>query len=149
MSAAPLSMNTVNTLKELTGHDKIPADVKYKDHIYFHNHAKIICATNHPIKLSEYDEALIERFIVIPFKYSIPANERDPHLLEKIKLEMDSIAKSHFTIIRSLSRIIITSPVHMILILSSIKEVLTTESILTILLNFYVKIMSSIKTTIS
>lgn len=93
MPSNTLSGKTVNVLKAITGNDKVSSDVKYKDHIYFVNHAKIICATNHPIRMSECDEALIERLVVIPFKNSIPANERDPYLLEKIKLEMDSIAK--------------------------------------------------------
>lgn len=64
--------------------------------------AKFICATNHPFRISERDEALEERLIAIPFNYSIPKEEQDPNLIWQLWNERDAIVSIALSYYRQL-----------------------------------------------
>ena len=59
----------------------------------FRNLAKIVFATNHAIRLNYRDSAFFERMIVVPFMYSVPLQDRDPDLLEKLLDEKNGIVQ--------------------------------------------------------
>jgi len=46
---------------------------------------------NHKPSLSNVDEAIRRRFLLVPFTVQIPASERDPRLAEKLKAEWPAI----------------------------------------------------------
>ena len=91
MPSNVLGSKPISKLKQFSGNDRVSADVKYKNRAKFTSHAKLICATNHPFKISEQDEALDERLVAIPFNYSIPKEKQDPHLIHQLWDERDAI----------------------------------------------------------
>lgn len=78
-------------LKRLTGGDPVSADIKYHPRIKFRNSATFIFATNHAIGTQSSDNALIRRLICIPFYRTIPFEEQDFTLAEKLQLERDAV----------------------------------------------------------
>lgn len=102
MPSKVLGSNPVSMLKQLSGNDTVTADVKYKGRAKFTSQAKFICATNHPFRISEYDEALEERLVAIPFNYSIPKEERNPNLIFSLWQERDTIASIALSYYRQL-----------------------------------------------
>lgn len=88
-----LRPNAVSVLKELSGNDMITADVKYSDRISFRCKAKLLLTTNHPIYTKYADNALLNRLVVVPFKYAVPEENMDQDILEKIRPEMNAIAR--------------------------------------------------------
>jgi putative DNA primase/helicase len=78
-------------LQELTGGDDITARYMRQDFFTFRPRFKLIIAGNHKPSLSSIDEAIRRRFHLIPFTVTIPENERDPKLPEKLKAEWPGI----------------------------------------------------------
>ena len=62
-----------------------------KDFFEFAPKFKLIIAGNHKPSLNTVDEAMRRRFNLIPFTVTIPPNERDPELTEKLKAEWPGI----------------------------------------------------------
>lgn len=89
--ASPLTSKTVATFKSITGGDPITADVKYCPHVTFHNRAKFILGTNHPLLIQGEDPAFYARAVAIPFKHSIPLEAQDHALLEHLNEERAAI----------------------------------------------------------
>ncbi len=87
-----LDTKSVSKLKQFTGNDYICADVKNQAHIQFYCRAKFVLATNHPFLIKEKDDAFIQRVVPIPFCYSVPKEQQDPFILEKLKAERNAIA---------------------------------------------------------
>ena len=84
--------NEVSLIKKYTGHDEIPNNRKYiqtKD--VFVAAFKMLFATNHKLVLKSADDAFLKRLIFIPFLYSVPEDEQDPNLLDKLKEERSAI----------------------------------------------------------
>jgi len=91
LPSTPLKPDTTATFKSVTGGDPITADVKYCPHITFFNRAKFILGTNHALLTQDDDPAFFDRVVAIPFKYGIPHDRRNPHLLDALASERASI----------------------------------------------------------
>jgi putative DNA primase/helicase len=80
-------------IKALTGGDKISARFMRQDFFEFTPQFKLIIAGNHRPGLRSVDEAIRRRFHLVPFSVTIPAEERDPRLREKLKAEWPGILR--------------------------------------------------------
>jgi putative DNA primase/helicase len=78
-------------IKVLTGGDKIAARFMRGDFFEFVPSFKLIIAGNHMPGLRSVDEAIRRRLHLIPFSVTIPPDERDPQLFEKLKMEWPGI----------------------------------------------------------
>jgi putative DNA primase/helicase len=78
-------------IKALTGGDTISARYMCKDFFEFEPRFKLIVAGNHKPSLNTVDEAIRRRFNLVPFTVTIPKEERDTELTEKLKLEWPGI----------------------------------------------------------
>jgi putative DNA primase/helicase len=89
------ALKNINTLKALTGNDRVRADVKYKAAINFINKAKIIMAGNTMPQIQTLDNttAFIDRILFVVFNNTIPEHKRDYKLKEKLIAEKDYIAQ--------------------------------------------------------
>lgn len=74
-------------LKRLTGADKITAAFKYRDEAEFTPSLKLWLATNFPPQLASDDDALWRRIARVPFNISVPLEQQDEQLQDKLKLE--------------------------------------------------------------
>jgi putative DNA primase/helicase len=80
-----------NKIKALTGGDKIAARLMRQDFFEFTPQFKLVIAGNHKPGLRSVDEAMRRRCHLIPFTVTIPLNERDKQLAEKLKPEWPGI----------------------------------------------------------
>src|SRR5262245_43597188 len=78
-------------IKVLTGGDKIAARFMRGDLFEFVPSFKLIIAGNHMPGLRSVDEAIRRRLNLIPFSVTIPKEERDMQLFEKLKAEWPGI----------------------------------------------------------
>lgn len=91
LSDERLSREAVSVLKKLTGADSISGDVKFGDYLQFTNSAKFLYGSNHVVLLPNKDAAFYDRLVVIPFARTVPSDERDFRLEEKLDAERDAI----------------------------------------------------------
>lgn len=91
LPANPFGKTAVSYLKKMTGSDLVSSDVKFGDRINFTNSAKFVFASNHAALLPNADDAFFDRIVVIPFPYSVPIEQRNGHLLEKLNAERDAV----------------------------------------------------------
>ena len=75
-------------VKQLTGGDKIAARFMRQDFFEFTPQFKLHIAGNHKPGLRSVDEAIRRRFNLIPFNITIPPEERDADLPNKLKAEL-------------------------------------------------------------
>ena len=78
-------------VKDLTGGDRITARYLYGEFFEFDPQAKIVMAVNHLPKILGADTGIWSRVRVIPFKVTIPADQRDKDLGRKLEAEMSGI----------------------------------------------------------
>jgi len=78
-------------LKELTGEEEVTARRLYRDYGTFRLTAKLFVVGNHKPNVGDRSEAFWRRMRLIPFDVTIPADERDPRLLDKLKAEASGI----------------------------------------------------------
>ena len=78
-------------IKQLTGGDMIAARFVRQDFFIFKPTFKICIVGNHKPSLRTIDEAIRRRIHLIPFNVTIPADDRDPKLTEKLKAEWPGI----------------------------------------------------------
>jgi putative DNA primase/helicase len=78
-------------IKQLTGGDTVAARFMRQDFFEYRPAFKLIIAGNHKPSLRSVDEAIRRRFHLIPFAVTIPAEERDGELTEKLKAEWPGI----------------------------------------------------------
>lgn len=78
-------------IKALTGGDMVSARFMRGDFFEFRPQFKLFIAGNHKPGLRSVDEAIRRRFNLIPFAVTIPQEERDPKLAEKLKDEWSGI----------------------------------------------------------
>jgi putative DNA primase/helicase len=78
-------------IKAVTSGDPITARQMRQDPFTFVPQFKLIMAGNHKPGLSGVDEAIRRRMNLIPFAVTIPENDRDPELFEKLKNEWPGI----------------------------------------------------------
>jgi len=74
-------------IKTLTGGDPISARYMRQDFFEFMPQFKLLIAGNHKPSLSGVDQAMRRRLHLVPFTVTIPANEVDPHLAAKLRIE--------------------------------------------------------------
>ena len=78
-------------IKTLTGGDKISARFMRQDFFEYTPQFKLLIAGNHKPGLRSVDEAIRRRFNLIPFTVTIPPDERDESLPDKLKEELPGI----------------------------------------------------------
>ena len=78
-------------IKALTGGDKISARFMRQDFFQYKPQFKLVIAGNHKPSLRSVDEAIRSRFNLIPFLVTIPLDQRDLQLGEKLKAEWSGI----------------------------------------------------------
>lgn len=78
-------------IKVLTGGDKIAARFMRQDFFEFTPQFKLVIAGNHKPGLRSVDEAIRRRFHLVPFTVTIPPDERDETLTERLKEEWPGI----------------------------------------------------------
>jgi putative DNA primase/helicase len=80
-------------VKAVTGGDKIAARFMRGDFFEFTPEFKLVIAGNHKPGLRSVDEAMRRRLHLVPFTVTIPENERDPLLSEKLRVELPGILR--------------------------------------------------------
>jgi putative DNA primase/helicase len=80
-------------LKALTGGDVQTARFMRQDFFDFKPTFKLFIAGNHKPSLSNVDEAIRRRLLLVPFAVCFPPAERDPYLQEKLKEEWPAIMR--------------------------------------------------------
>ncbi|MDP9480042.1 MAG: phage/plasmid primase, P4 family, partial [Actinomycetota bacterium] len=78
-------------VKQLTGGDRIKARRMREDFWEFDPTHKVFLVANHRPVVAGTDYAIWRRIKMIPFGVTIPEDERDPHLLEKLRSELSGI----------------------------------------------------------
>jgi putative DNA primase/helicase len=78
-------------IKMLTGGEKVKARFMRQDLFEFTPQLKLLITGNHKPGLRSVDEAMRRRFNLIPFTVTIPPEERDPDLTQKLKAEWPGI----------------------------------------------------------
>jgi putative DNA primase/helicase len=78
-------------MKRLTGGDPITANRMHKDPVKFDPSHTLVMITNQLPVVSGDDPAVWRRILVVPFDVTIPVEDRDPGLPEKLKAEADSV----------------------------------------------------------
>jgi len=78
-------------IKDSTGGDTITARLMRQDYFEFQPHFKLLIAGNHQPRLKNIDESMIRRMVMIPFNVTIPPEQRDTQLGEKLKAEAEQI----------------------------------------------------------
>ncbi len=78
-------------IKALTGGDRITARFMRRDFFEFTPKFKLMIAGNHKPSLRSVDEAIRRRMHLIPFTVTIPPEDRDERLTEKLKAEWGGI----------------------------------------------------------
>lgn len=80
-------------IKSLTGGDKISVRFMRCDFFEFRPEFKLVIAGNHKPSLRSVDEAIRRRLHLVPFTVTIPENERDPNLTDKLRGEFPGILR--------------------------------------------------------
>ena len=80
-------------IKAITGGDAVAIDPKYRDAYSAYIPAVILAVNNNPMRFSDRSGGVSRRRVILPFPETIPANERDPQLLEKIRQELAVIVR--------------------------------------------------------
>ncbi len=78
-------------VKSLTGEDTIAARFLYGEYFEFRPRFKLFLAANHKPVIKGTDSAIWRRIRLVPFKITIPEDERDKDLLEKLCSELPAI----------------------------------------------------------
>lgn len=90
-----LSMKTIydnGMFKSLVGEDYITVEKKHKDPFSFKSTARLIFSCNSiPKNDGDKSEGFYRRLIIIKFKRSVPEQDCDPNLLDKLRGEADGI----------------------------------------------------------
>ena len=78
-------------IKQLTGGDKVRAYFMRQDEFEFTPQLKLIISGNHRPSLRAIDESIRRRFNLIPFNVTIPPEERDLQLADRLRDEWPGI----------------------------------------------------------
>jgi putative DNA primase/helicase len=80
-------------IKALTGGDRIAARFMRQDFFDFEPKFKLMISGNHKPRLSNVDEAIRRRLLIVPFTVQIPPAERDPCFRGKLRPEWPAILR--------------------------------------------------------
>jgi putative DNA primase/helicase len=78
-------------IKALTGGDVVPARFMRQDFFEYTPAFKLLIVGNHKPSLRSVDEAIRRRFHLVPFSITIESQDRDPELVDKLKVEWPGI----------------------------------------------------------
>lgn len=78
-------------IKTLTGGNRISAHFMRQDDFEFQPEFKLLIAGNHKPSMRSVDEAMKRRMHIVPFTVTIPEEDRDPHLKDKLREEWPQI----------------------------------------------------------
>lgn len=78
-------------IKMLTGGDPVKARFMRQNFFEYQPQFKLIISGNHKPGLRSVDEAIRRRFNLVPFTVTIPPDERDPDLADKLRAEWPGI----------------------------------------------------------
>jgi putative DNA primase/helicase len=78
-------------MKQLTGGDRLQARKTFKDFFEFDATWKIVLAANHKPQVRGTDHAAWRRIKMVPWTVTIPDNEKDKNLAEKLKRELPGV----------------------------------------------------------
>lgn len=78
-------------IKQITGQDVMTARFLYGEYFDFLPTFKIFMATNHKPVIKGNDHGIWRRIKLIPFMVTIPYEERDPNLMQKLRAEREGI----------------------------------------------------------
>lgn len=92
MPAEPLSERIVGHIKKLSGNDLISAAKKYQSNRQFRFGGKLILVSNNQVLPKKNDDAFLDRFVAIPFPFTVPSEQQDIFLIERLMEERDAIA---------------------------------------------------------
>lgn len=80
-------------IKQITGGDTITARYLYSEHFEFRPQFKVFLATNHKPRIRGTDLAIWRRIHLVPFTVTIPSEEQDNTLSEKLRGEASGILR--------------------------------------------------------
>ena len=78
-------------VKLMTGNDPIAARSLYAKPMEFLANFKLFIAGNHKVVIKGTDEGIWRRIHMVPFEVTIPPEDRDPHLFDKLEAELPGI----------------------------------------------------------
>jgi putative DNA primase/helicase len=78
-------------IKQMTGGDTLSARFLHQEWFDFEPTHKIFLGTNHKPVIRGTDHAIWRRIKLVPFEVTIPENERDLRLIDKLKTELPGI----------------------------------------------------------
>jgi putative DNA primase/helicase len=78
-------------VKQMTGGDKMVARYLYQEPFEFDPTFKLWLCANHRPQIVGTDNAIWRRILLVPFDVTIPEEQRDPQLAEKLKQELPGI----------------------------------------------------------
>lgn len=78
-------------IKQMTGGDAITARHLYREPFEFFPHFKLMLVTNHIPQIRGTDDGIWRHMRLIPFEVTIPEDERDPKLMQKLEEEWPGI----------------------------------------------------------
>lgn len=93
---SPLSPKTVSKIKMISDSNRQEAEAKYVQPFSFRPQCKLLFASNHPLRLKEYDKAFVNRVVYIPFFNAIPKHKQDPMILKKMQMELPALFNHTF-----------------------------------------------------
>ena len=76
--------------------NRLEAEAKYVQAFSFRPLCKLLFASNHPLRLKEYDAAFVNRVVYIPFLNPIPKEKQDKDILGKMQMELPALFNHAF-----------------------------------------------------
>ena len=85
------AMDNEQQFKSIVANERISARALRENPVQFVPTAKLFFASNKPYTYKNPDLALYRRMVFIPFEYSVPPEEQDKELLQKLEQERDVV----------------------------------------------------------
>jgi putative DNA primase/helicase len=82
---------SVEVVKRLTGGDAFRAARKFQDDVEFKPRIKLTLASQHRLELQRVDVAMVRRFRLVPFGFTIPEGQENPGLERDLASEAPAI----------------------------------------------------------
>jgi len=78
------ALRSSSAFKAIVGGDRMDAERKFRPAFSFHPYARLLFSANAAPPTSDSTEGFFRRWLIFPFDAQIPAEQRDPHLLDKL-----------------------------------------------------------------
>lgn len=86
-----LDKNAEESLKAVTGADRVGVTRKYRDTLFTHMTARLMFSTNAVPLFEDGSDGLRRRLIIVPFNHQVPQAQWDPQLPDKLYRELPGI----------------------------------------------------------